>query len=68
MRQILIDHARRRRALKRDGESPVTGSALDNVGESGVAELPDAQEIDGRTVRRDWRKARTFILAELDLE
>ena len=103
MRQILIDHARRRRALKRDVESPATGSALDNVGqESGVEELlaidavlsrlaelderlarvaewrffgglgeheiAQALQVDVRTVRRDWRKARAFILAELELE
>src|SRR5512140_459140 len=33
MRQILIDHARRRHALKRGVHLPATGSALDNVGQ-----------------------------------
>ncbi len=102
MRQILIDHARRRRALKRGVESPAPASALDNIGqESHVEELlaidaalsrlatlderlarvvewrffgglsedeiARALEVDVRTVRRDWRKARAFILNELDL-
>jgi RNA polymerase sigma factor (TIGR02999 family) len=100
MRQILVDHARRRHAQKR-GPQPVTASALDNVGkESNVEELlaidailtrlatldarlarvvewrffgglgedeiAQALDVDVRTVRRDWRKARAFILRELE--
>ncbi len=100
MRQILVDHARRRHAQKR-GPLPATGSALDAVGqESNVEELlaidailtrlaalderlarvvewrffagfaedeiARALDVDVRTVRRDWRKARAFILSELE--
>ncbi len=99
MRQILVDHARRRHAQKR-GPRPASGSALDHVGEAsdveellaidailtrlaalderlarvvewrffaGLAEeeIARALDVDVRTVRRDWRKARAFILSEL---
>ena len=100
MRQILVDHARRRHAQKRGGAAPAAESALANVGaESNVdellaidailtklealderlarvvewrffggldeAEIARALDVDVRTVRRDWRKARAFILGEL---
>jgi RNA polymerase sigma factor (TIGR02999 family) len=100
MRQIVIDHARRRGAQKRGAD---LRSTLDDVGqESGVEELlaidavltrlaalderlarvvewrffggldereiADALEVDVRTVRRDWRKARAFILSELEVD
>ena len=99
MRQILIDHARRRHAQKR-GPLPEMGSAIDNIGEDskveellaidailtrlaalderlarvvewrffgglGEDEVARALKVDVRTVRRDWRKARAFILSEL---
>jgi RNA polymerase sigma factor (TIGR02999 family) len=99
MRQILVDHARRRHAQKR-GPTPVTSSALENVGQDsnveellaidailtrlaalderlarvvewrffgglGEDEIARALDVDVRTVRRDWRKARAFILSEL---
>lgn len=99
MRQIVIDHARRRNAQKR-GPGLASASLLDNVGqESHVEELlaideiltrltalderlarvvewrffagldeeeiAQALEVDVRTVRRDWRKARAFIVSEL---
>jgi len=31
------------------------------------AEIADALAVDVRTVRRDWRKARAFLLAELEI-
>lgn len=100
MRQILVDHARRRNAKKRGGAVIVT--SLSNVGVpsniedviaidralSRLAELDerlarvvewrffagldeadiaDALDVDVRTVRRDWRKARAFILNELGM-
>jgi RNA polymerase sigma factor (TIGR02999 family) len=103
MRQILVDHARRRNAQKRGGERPATASSLSAVGaDSNVeelvavdaaltklealderlarvvewrffggldeAEIAQALGVDVRTVRRDWRKARAFIVSELQLE
>jgi RNA polymerase sigma factor (TIGR02999 family) len=98
MRQILVDHARRRNAQKRGGALSVT--SLSNLGvpsnvEDVLAidraltklaelderlarvvewrffagleetEIAEALDVDVRTVRRDWRKARAFILNEL---
>ena len=100
MRQIIVDHARRRHASKRGGDQRVTASGLSNVGVdsnveeliavdaaltklealdarlarvvewrffAGLEEAEIARElgVDVRTVRRDWRKARAFILGEL---
>ncbi len=102
MRQILVDHARRRRAQKRDAGVRVPASALDVVGATprveevllvdaaltrlaelderlarvvewrffgglDEAEIAAALDVDVRTVRRDWRKARAFILSELGM-
>lgn len=99
MRQILVDHARRRRSHKRGADAPAT-SDMSSVGvETNIeellaidaaltklealderlarvvewrffggleeAEIAQALGVDVRTVRRDWRKARAFILAEL---
>ena len=99
MRQIGVDHARRRRAQKRGGGAVPT--TLSQVGEDTnveellaidealtklaalderlarvvewrffagfeEAEIAAALDLDVRTVRRDWRKARAFILAELE--
>ena len=99
MRQIVLDHARQRRAKKRDGVA-AGESALSSIGvETHVeeliavdaaltklealdarlarvvewrffggleeAEIAEALDVDVRTVRRDWRKARAFILEEL---
>jgi RNA polymerase sigma factor (TIGR02999 family) len=98
MRQIIVDHARRRHAQKRGGgAAPTTLSgvgAVTNVEEllaidealtklaaldermakvvewrffAGFEEeeIARALDVDVRTVRRDWRKARAFILNEL---
>jgi RNA polymerase sigma factor (TIGR02999 family) len=100
MRQILVDRARRRRALKRDRGTPVTASTLHDTsrptsledvlaidaaltrlaalderlarvvewrffGGLEESEIAAALDVDVRTVRRDWRKARAFILGEL---
>jgi len=101
MRQILVDHARRRRSHKRGGDVVHVASALSGVpGEiadldlvlavdaaltklagwdarlaqvvewrffAGLeeAEIAAALEVDVRTVRRQFRKARAFILGEL---
>ena len=100
MRQILVDHARRRGASKRGAGARVTASALSNVGAPSYvddlvaidraltklealderlarvvewrffagldeAEIAAALDVDVRTVRRDWRKARAFVLNEL---
>lgn len=100
MRQIIVDHARRRHAQKRGAGPLAPESAIANVGlESNVEELlaidalltrlealdprlarvvewrffaglgegeiAEALAVDVRTVRRDWRKARAFILNEL---
>jgi RNA polymerase sigma factor (TIGR02999 family) len=100
MRQILVDHARRRRSRKRGGDAPVTSTPISLVGVApnldevlavdavlaklealdprlarvvewrffaGLEENEIARvlEVDVRTVRRDWRKARAFILTEL---
>jgi RNA polymerase sigma factor (TIGR02999 family) len=101
MRQILVDHARRRHAHKRGGGRAFATSALSSVGvDSNVEgllavdailaklealdprlarivewrffggleeeEIARALDIHVRTVQRDWRKGRAFILAELD--
>jgi len=100
MRQIVVDHARRRGAKKRGGGASLSVTSLSNVGvPSNVedvlavdraltrleelderlarvvewrffagleeAEIAAALDVDVRTVRRDWRKARAFIMAEL---
>lgn len=102
MRQIVVDHARRRGAKKRGGGAIVV-SSLSNVGVSSnvedvlaidraltrlealderlarvvewrffagldEAEIAQALDVDVRTVRRDWRKARAFILEALDMK
>jgi RNA polymerase sigma factor (TIGR02999 family) len=102
MRQVIVDHGRRRRAQRRGGgNAPVTASALSHVGVD--ANIEELLAIDGaleklaalddrlakvaefrlfagleeeeiaavlgvhvRTVRRDWRKARAFLLSEID--
>jgi RNA polymerase sigma factor (TIGR02999 family) len=99
MRQILVDHARKRHAQKRGGDGgPPT--SLSGVGEDTNVEqllaidaaltklaaldermakvvewrffagfeeeeIARALGVDVRTVRRDWRKARAFIVSEL---
>jgi RNA polymerase sigma factor (TIGR02999 family) len=99
MRQILTDHARRRRALKRGGaerervtlsnlaalESPVDLVALDDLlrrlaaldaRQARLVELrffagmteEETAEVLGvslRTVQKEWRKAKAWLLAEL---
>ena len=100
MREVLVDHARRRAAHKRDGGQRVSITSLDLPdGEDGgidVAALDGALDalerfdaekakivelryfggyseveiagmlgISDRTLRRDWRKARAFLLAEM---
>ena len=102
MRQIIIDHARRRRSQKRGGDQRASESGLSSVGmETDIeellaidgaltklealderlarvvewrffggleeAEIASALDVDVRTVRRAWRKARAFIVAELNL-
>jgi len=99
MRQILIDHARKRRAQRRE-PAGMTHVTLDEVGQEthveellaidvilsrlaaldqrlarvvewrffaglGEEEIARALGVDVRTVRRDWRKARAFVLSEL---
>jgi len=101
MRQIVIDHARRRKAHKR-APTLASLSTLGEVGEDSrveellaideiltrLAELDErlarvvllrffggltedeiapALKVDVRTVRRDWRKARAFIVSALEL-
>jgi RNA polymerase sigma factor (TIGR02999 family) len=101
MRQILVDHARRRHAQKRGGPAAILVSGLSKIGSEqdpvdilavdaaltklallgermarvvewrffgGLeeAEIAEALGVDVRTVRRDWQKARAFILGELD--
>ena len=100
MRQILVDHARKRHAQKRGGHARASATALSEVGQetnvedvlaidaaltklallderlarvvewrffAGLeeAEIARALDVDVRTVRRDWRKARAFVLNEL---
>ena len=100
MRQIIVDHARKRKADKRGGNQVLVSSIVSNVGvDSNVEELlavdalrtklekidprlalvvewrffggleedeiAQALGVHVRTVRRDWRKARAFILAEM---
>ncbi|HTS81697.1 MAG TPA: ECF-type sigma factor [Myxococcaceae bacterium] len=100
MRQILVDHARRRRAEKRGGgavfltssfgDVPVAANADRVVGVHAAlekleavdprlarviewrffggleeVEIAAAMGVDVRTVRRAFRKARAFVLAEL---
>jgi RNA polymerase sigma factor (TIGR02999 family) len=100
MRQVVVDHARRRNALKRGRNQVPVSSVLSNVGaDSNVEELlavdavlsklevldprlarivewrffagleeeeiAQALDVHIRTVRRDWRKARAFILAQI---
>lgn len=100
MRQIVVDHARRRRTLKRGGamqrvdleaarvsahDAAEDLLALDEAlsrlqrlderlgrvvelrffGGLSVEETADVLEIDPRTVKRDWRKARAILYASL---
>jgi RNA polymerase sigma factor (TIGR02999 family) len=100
MRQVIVDYGRRRRAQRRGGGVPATGSALSRAGvDANIEELLaidqaldklaalderlakvvefrlfaglDEDEIaqtlgvNVRTVRRDWRKARAFLLSEI---
>jgi RNA polymerase sigma factor (TIGR02999 family) len=100
MRQILVDHARRRGSKKRGENPPLSESILSTVGEETHAdeillidaaltkleeldarlarvvewrffggleesEIARGLDVDVRTVRRDWRKARAFIVAHL---
>ncbi len=100
MRHIVVDHARRRGALKRGGGASMMVSSLSNVGiASNVedvlavdraltrlaelderlarvvewrffagldeADIAEALDVDVRTVRREWRKARAFIMEQL---
>jgi RNA polymerase sigma factor (TIGR02999 family) len=100
MRQVLVDHGRRRHAQRRGGAARVTSSGLSSVGsDSSIDELlaidaalnklatidlrlvrvielrifggleeeeiAAALDVNVRTVRRDLRKARAFILSEI---
>lgn len=102
MRQILVDHARRRSRLKRGGGCAITGlhdeaggeadvidlAALDAAlerlakldpragqlvewrifGGLEIAEVAAMQSVAERTVFRDWRRARAFLVHELGLD
>lgn len=96
MRQILVDHARRKQALKRGGDAervelelndPGLAPPLDEIlfvdasmerlremspraarvvelryfGGLSVEETGEVLEVDARTVKRDWRKARAIL-------
>lgn len=100
MRQILVDHARRRKAEKRGSDAVFVTSGLEETpvdanvelvlgvhaalaklealdarlarvlewrffGGLSEVEIADALEVDKRTVRRVFRKARAFVLVEL---
>jgi RNA polymerase sigma factor (TIGR02999 family) len=98
MRQIVVDYARRRTALKRDGkrvdldhvEIPVAEQAQEILslhealerlsqvnprlarvvelrffGGLSVEEVAEVIGVDPRTIKRDWRKARALLHAEL---
>ena len=100
MRQIVVDHARRRHSQKRGGDVVRVASAISQVAATDDMELvvevdaaltklaafdarlarvvewrffggleeieiADALGVDVRTVRRDFRKARAFIVSEL---
>ena len=100
MRQIVVDHARRRRSLKRggdfkrlelaSGDLPVEDRAAEIVsldealrrlgelderlarvvelrffGGLSVEETAEVLEVNARTVKRDWRKARALLFREL---
>jgi RNA polymerase sigma factor (TIGR02999 family) len=101
MRQIVIDHARRRTALKRGGgvrhvDLEDTELAVDDRAEEllaldgalsrlsqlderlgrvvelrvfgglSVEETAEVLDVDPRTVKRDWRKARAILYAALE--
>jgi RNA polymerase sigma factor (TIGR02999 family) len=103
MRQILVDHARRKLAHRRGGgvgaveleehhavdvpnvqelveldEALTRLAALDErlarvvelrfFGDLSVEETAEVLGVTDRTVRRDWRKARSFLHAHLDAE
>jgi len=102
MRQILVDHARRRARLKRGGAYAITGlpeeigvaadmldlialdEALDRLSEIdpragqlvewrvfaglAIAEVAQLQGLTERTVFRDWRRARAWLVRELGFE
>jgi len=102
MRQVLVDHARRRSRLKRGGDYAITDLgeqigisndmidlvALDDAltrlteldaragqlvewhvfGGLGMAEIARMQDLAERTVFRDWRRARAFLVQQLGLE
>jgi RNA polymerase sigma factor (TIGR02999 family) len=103
MRQIIVDHARRRGTLKRRVDGTFAVADLSTIGvDPKVAELlaidrvldrlaafdvrlarvvewrffgglaeeeiAAALDVDVRTVRRDWRKARAFLISEIARE
>lgn len=102
MRQVLVDHARRRGRLKRGGDFTITAlaeqigtpddaidlvaldDALERLGEIdgragqlvelhifgglGMAEIASMQNLTERTVFRDWRRARAFLIQALGLD
>lgn len=102
MRQILVDHARRRARIKHGGNSPhdplpeqvrvetdmidlvALDDALNRLGELDpragqlvewhvfggleMAEIAALQSLTERTVFRDWRRARAFLVQQLGLD
>lgn len=101
MRQVLVDHVRSRKRLKRGGEYAITAlsenigaaddaidlvaldAALTRLGEVDpragqlvewrlfagleIADIARMQNLAERTVFRDWRRARAFLVDQLEL-
>ena len=100
MRQIIVDHARRRQAIKRGGEQEQIDLPIEDLrfedpsldllsldealgrlyqldnrlgrvvelrffGGLSVEETAEVLDVDPRTVKRDWRKARALLYADL---
>ncbi len=68
MRQILVEHARRKNAAKRGGgwqAVTLTGLSVRSFSNGvDILELDDALDLTRRTVQKDWRFATMWLRRE----